>query len=157
MKTQILDCRAGDHPYLHKDFHGALCYAIHYLNTRHGRQAMYEYLRQTGKTVYAPLIAEIKKHGLPALKAHWQKIFALEGGETEIIDTAAGFDLFVKQCPAIDHLKHTGQLYTPLYCESTKMINETICQQSGFACSCDYIPGAGTCVQRFFTREDPAQ
>ncbi len=32
-KIKVLDCKASDNEYLHKDFHGALCYAIKYLDS----------------------------------------------------------------------------------------------------------------------------
>ncbi len=63
-----LACKSGDHLYLHKDFHGALCYAIKYLDATYGYETTHAYLRQVGETIYKPLIGEIKRCGLTALR-----------------------------------------------------------------------------------------
>ncbi len=35
-KIKVLNCKASDNEYLHKDFHGALCYGIKYLDDVYG-------------------------------------------------------------------------------------------------------------------------
>ena len=81
---QIMDQKAADHDYLHKDFHGALSYAILYLDKTFGLQATIEYLQQVGRTCYAPLSAQIKKLGLSALEKHLRHVFTKEEGRFTI-------------------------------------------------------------------------
>ncbi|MBD3385044.1 hypothetical protein GF407_08965 [candidate division KSB1 bacterium] len=147
--TQHLDGKGGEHLYLHKDFHGALCYAIKYLDETYGYEITHAYLRHVGETVYKPLIFEIKRRGLKALEDHLRRVFTLEGGEFELYWKEDHLQLEVKRCPAIEHLKRNNLYYTDRFCTSTIVVNETICRQSGCQAHCDVVPGSGRCVQTF--------
>lgn len=152
-ELRVLDCRASDHRYLHKDFHGALCYSIKYLDETHGPEATRSYLRRVGENNYKPLIRELRAEGLPALERHWNKVFEMEGGRFEMHYEGSTLVLQVLECPAISHLKKIGQLFTDRYCETTVVVNESLCGSSGYAASCEYQPGEGRCVQKFWKQE----
>ena len=147
---RILDSNATDHDYLHKDFHGALCYGIKYLDDRYGPAATAEFLRQVGRNCYAFLSEQMKTDGLTALEKHWREIFAKEGGKFTLEYQDETLVLTVHECPAITHLKAINQLSTARYCETTVVVNETICAEAGYNCSCEYEPGEGRCVQKFW-------
>ena len=153
-KKQVLDCKASDHEYLHKDFHGALCYSIRYLDEHYGQDATREYLQQVGRTYFAPLTEALKKGGLSALEKHWRDVFGQEGGKFSLDYQDGKLILEVQECPAVAHLLKKGQLFTDRFCETTVVVNETICQQAGYRCSCEYEPGQGKCVQRFWPGEE---
>jgi len=147
---RILDCQATDHEYLHKDFHGALCYGIKYLDDHYGPEATANYLRQVGRSCYAPLSERLKNEGLSALERHWNQIFTKEGGQFTLEYQDGMLVLTVHECPAIAHLKKINQLFTPRHCETTVVVNETICGDAGYRSTCKYEPGEGRCVQRFW-------
>ena len=147
---RVLDCKATDHVYLHKDFHGALCYGIKYLDDHFGPEATTEYLRAVGRSYYAPLSQLLKNEGLTALEKHWNEIFTNEGGKFTLEYQGGTLVLTVQECPAIAHLKKINQLFTPRYCETTVVVNETICGEAGYTCSTEYEPGEGRCVQKFW-------
>ena len=149
-EKQILDQKASDNEYLHRDFHGALAYALKYLDETYGPDAMREYLQQVGETYFAPLSAQLREAGLPALENHFQGVFEKENGVFTMSYQDDVLVLEVQQCPAIAHLKQTNQLFTERFCESTKVVNETICRNAGFHSSCEYEPGVGRCVQKFW-------
>jgi hypothetical protein len=151
-KCKVLELHSSDNPYLHKDFHGALCYSIKYLDEKFGPEATSEYLRQVGREVFSPLITALKKEGLIALERHFRQVFELEGGQAEF-KREDNLVLNVLKCPAIAHLKSTGQLFTERYCETTVNVNKAICDAAGYQCSCDYTPGMGCCVQKFWRKE----
>ncbi len=153
-KKKVLDCKASEHEYLHKDFHGALCYAIKYLDDTYDHQATREYLTQVGRTYFAPLSRKLQNAGLSALEKHWREIFNREGGRFELNYEGGQLVLRVHECPAIAHLKKIGQLFTDRYCQTTVVVNKTICAEAGFECSCDYEPGEGRCVQKFWKQEE---
>ena len=67
MPREVMDRRAADNVYLHRDFHGALSNALIYLEERFGPEAVREYLRGFALRFYAPLRAEIAERGLPAI------------------------------------------------------------------------------------------
>lgn len=149
-EIKVLDCKASDNKYLHKDFHGAFCYSIKYLDDNYGQDATKEYLEQVGRTCFAPLAVQLKEEGLQALQRHWRKIFTEEGGRFKMDYEDQTLVLTVDQCPAIAHLKKINQMFTERYCESTVIVNETICSEAGYCCSCEYEPGKGKCVQKFW-------
>ena len=149
-RTQkILDRNAADNVYLHRDFHGALCNAIRYLDDTFGPQAVTEYLTRLGSTYFAPLSERLATEGLSALAEHIRSVMERENGRFTIERCEDVLTVTVTECPAIAHLRRTGQLYTERYCETTVVINETICRRAGYTSSCVYEPGQGRCVQIF--------
>lgn len=151
---RILDCKATEHEYLHKDFHGALCYGIKYLDDNFGHEATAAYLRQVGRSYFAPLSAQLRDEGLSALEKHWREIFTKEGGKFSLEFQDGVLVLTVHECPAIAHLRKINQLFTPRYCETTVVVNETICSDAGYRSSCEYVPGEGRCVQKFWKAKE---
>lgn len=146
----ILDQKASDNEYLHQDFHGALCYALKYLDEKFGPAATTEYLQQVGKTCFAPLSRQLAEAGLIALERHFRHILEKENGQFTIHYDADVLIIEVRECPAISHLKKTNQLFTERFCESTVVVNQTICKNAGYCSSCDYEAGQGRCVQKFW-------
>jgi len=140
--------------HVHKDFHGALSFALQFLSDRYGRGEMEEYLRQVAREVYGPLRERLKKEGLKALEEHWRKVFTLEGAEEGKDFTLSYEDgtlvLRVRRCPAVHHIKERGYKLAEDFCESTRIVNEGICRPAGYDCSVEYDRGAGRCVQRFW-------
>ena len=151
-KIKVIDCAASDNVYMHKDFHGALGYAIKYLDETLGEEATREYLTQVGKTYFAPLSERLRGQGLSALENHWRKTFGEEGGRFDLRYEGDVLVLEVKECPAVAHMKAHNQFSTERFCETTVVVNETVCGAAGYECECTYVPGAGTCVQRFWKK-----
>ncbi|OHB55215.1 MAG: hypothetical protein A2Y12_09320 [Planctomycetes bacterium GWF2_42_9] len=147
---RILERTGSENHYLHKDFHGALCYAIKYLDEIYGPAVTTEFLKQVGKEQYGWLSKEIKKQGIMALVNHTKKIFDQEDGKLECVQDGESLEINVLQCPAITHLLATDQLFTNRFCETTVQVLAAICESSGYGCSCEYIAGEGSCVQRFW-------
>jgi hypothetical protein len=147
---KVIDCKASDNTYLHQDFHGALCYAIKYLEDNYGTESVEQYLRQVARTYFKPLTDSLKANGLQAMENHWKDIFSREGGEFELGYQENALVLKVDVCPAVSHLKKRRLFYTDNFCLTTKIVNETICKDAGFCCSCDYNSGEGKCVQKFW-------
>jgi hypothetical protein len=147
---KVLDRTAQEGEYLHRDFHGALCYAIAYLDREYGPRVTRRYLERVAHICYAPLIAQLFAEGLPALEAHWREVFGREGGHFSLGYEGHVLVLRVERCPAIAHLRERDQLYTERYCATTEIVNEAICHAAGYRSSCVVRPGQGQCVQRFW-------
>jgi hypothetical protein len=150
---KTIDHSASDNVYLHKDFHGALCYAIKYLDDNFGPDAAEDYLKQVARTYFAPLTEKLKEDGLSALEKHWNKVFNEENGNFSIKNEGGTLILTVNECPAIAHMKKQGYFYTDRYCLTTVVVNETVCAEAGYQCSCHYERGEGKCVQKFWKSE----
>ena len=138
---------------VHKDFHGALSFGIKFIVDRYGLEGLREYLNGLAKTMYAPLVTRLRGEGLIALREHWDHVFSVEDGEYEMREDDGVLVLDVHQCPAIAHMKKHGYDIAPHFCEHTRMLNEAICNEAGYACSVDYDQDAGRCTQRFWKAE----
>jgi hypothetical protein len=154
MAKEVMSRKASDNEYLHKDFHGALSVGIEYLRTNFGDESVREYLRQFAATFYAPLTEDLKKRGLIALKEHFEKLYKTEGGEIEVACTADELMINVRACPAVTHMRKNNYTVSPLFYETTKTVNETICESTDFAAELvEYDEQTGRNVQRFYRRQ----
>ena len=153
MTKEVMRRRAADNQYLHKDFHGALSAGLDYLAEHYGEQAVCDYLRQFTLTFYAPLREQLKKRGLVALKEHFEKIYEIEGSDIGIEFSEDEMILRVQACPAVTHMRGHGYKVSPLFYETTKTVNEALCEGSEFAAKLvEYDDQTGKSVQRFYRR-----
>lgn len=153
MPREIMERRAFDNEYLHKDFHGALSTGLEYLHERFGEESVREYLRQFTKAFYAPLIEKLKTGGLGVLKEFFEKKYAIEGGEAEFVPSNDELLIRVKACPAVTHMREHGYPVARLFHETTKTVNESLCEGTPYAAELlEYDAETGRSVQRFFRR-----
>jgi hypothetical protein len=145
--------KASDNVYLHKDFHGALNQALIYLERNIGAGAVREYLHQFARAFYAPLTREIKDRGLAALKAHVEHLYRTEGAEFSIRCSPDELILTVDACPAVGHIRKMGLPVSPLFDETTRVVNAAICEGTPFAFELlQYDPESGRRVERYSRR-----
>ncbi|MFC1606385.1 hypothetical protein ACFL47_00320 [Candidatus Latescibacterota bacterium] len=153
MPREVMERRASDNTYLHKDFHGALSTGIEYLHTHFGEEAVREYLRRFAVAYYSPLIMKIRDIGLSELKSHIEHIYSVEGWD---IDTSLADDVLtvtVKSCPAVIHMREKGYSVARLFIETTKTVNDALCMGSPYQAELvEYDEKTGGNVQRFTRR-----
>ena len=135
---------------IHQDFHGAFSNALDYLKDNFGQEVMEAYLKRMAKNVYRPLIKKLKRKGLEALEEHWREIFDLENGKYSLSYKNNKLILKVKECPAISHILETGYKLSDSFCESTRIVNETICKEAGCKSSLKLGNKKGACEQKFW-------
>jgi hypothetical protein len=140
---------------VHKDFHGALSYALQFVEDRYDQAGMRGFLAGLAGTVYKPLCDDLRARGLDALREHWKTVFDLEQGGYEMRMDGATLVLIVRRCPAIAHMRENGYIVAGHYCEHTRIVNEAVCAAAGYASSVDYDQQAGSCVQRFWRTSPP--
>lgn len=138
---------------IHKDFHGALSYAIRFLAEQYGREGRDAFLEGLAETVYQPLVEDLRRRGLVALEEHWQRVFQLEDGAFDMERDERMLVLRVHRCPAIAHMQAHDYPIADGYCAHTRVVNEAICRRAGYRCEVDYDQNDGRCVQRFW-RDD---
>lgn len=153
MAEKIIEQKAADSEYLHLDFHGAMCFVIKYLDDNLGGDAATNYLKEFAATYFMPLSQELKREGLEVLEKHWKNVFGKENGHIELYSNDKSLVLKVLKCPAVNHLKKNKMFYTNRFCETTAVVNQTICDAAGYECRCQYNPGEGTCIQEFWVKE----
>jgi hypothetical protein len=153
MAKEVMRRRAADNVYLHKDFHGALSNGIAYLDERYGADAVRDYLRQFTLSYYAPLREDLARRGLPALKEHFERIYAVEGSSLRTRMTDDELVLDIESCPAVTHLRKNGLPVARLFSETSRAVNEALCEGTPYAAELvSYRESDGRSVQRFYRR-----
>lgn len=136
-------------PNVHKDFHGAFSYGLQFLNDNCGEDAVREFLSGLADTVYKPLVEDIKRRGIGALRDHWRRVFELEEAGIELDGGDDALELRVLQCPAIAHMREHNYPVAERFCEHCRIVNEAVCRAAGFDATVEYDQANRRCVQRF--------
>lgn len=157
MEKQVMERKASDNKYLHKDFHLHLNLGVEYLRQHYGDEAVLEYLREFAVAYYAPLKAELKEKGLNTVLEHNKKIYSAEEVLDDVEFTLSENELIirVKKCPGATHIINSGTQLSPLYYELTKTVNAVLCEGTDYAFELlSYDNSTGASVQRFYRRGD---
>ena len=150
---EVIRRTASDNVYLHKDFHGALSAGIEYLQRHFGDEAVRQYLRQFAISYYAPLIEAVRERGLAALHDHFAKVYQREGAEARMKLTDDELFIELDACPAVTHMRRHGYPIAPLFYETTKTVNEALCQSTPFVAELmEYDHKTGRSIQHFYRR-----
>jgi hypothetical protein len=155
MSIKVMDRKAADNKYLHRDFHISGDTGIRYVGEKYGDNGVKEYLRRFAANYYAPLFSAVKEKGLAALKEHIENIYAIEEASSVLKTVLTENELLVEveQCPAIAYMKSIGYTPSKWYMEETRTINETIADYTdlGFELI-SYDNETGKTSYRFFRR-----
>jgi hypothetical protein len=150
---EIMVRHAADNPYLHRDFHAAMNGGIHYLRETFGLPAVRDYLRQFAHEYYSPLRARLLAGDLGALAQHTREIYAAEEAEAEVMLSENELTIRVPACPAVTHIRKLGQEPDEAFVETTRTVNEAICEGTPFVAELlAYDPETGASQQRFSRR-----
>jgi len=153
MTKEKITRRAADNEYLHKDFHGALSVGLEYLENNYGEEAVREFLHRFATTFHAPLTEAVNRRGLIALKEYLTKLYEIEGGNVKITLSDDELLVEVDACPAVMHMREHGYAVARLFSETTRTVNEAICESTPFAAQLvEYDEQTGRSIQRFYRR-----
>ncbi|MCD6359997.1 MAG: hypothetical protein J7M38_03970 [Armatimonadetes bacterium] len=155
MPREVMERRAADNVYLHKDFHGALSAGLEYLTERYGEGAVRDYLRRFTLAYYAPVREQLMQRGLPALREHFAHIYEVEGITPRITATEDELVIEVDECPAVAHMREHGYAVARLWVETTRTVNEALVEGTPFAAELvQYHERTGASIQRFYRRDE---
>lgn len=156
--TLVVDRIAADNKYLHREFHNYLSMGVDYLGRHFGREAVQRYLARFALHYYAPLIEEIRLHGLAALERFIRKTYETEEA-TEVLHTELKQDalrVIVDACPAVRYLKNAGWEPSEWFSLTTETVMKTIAEESGYAFSMThYDPENGAADYSFRRDQKP--
>ncbi len=110
---------------------------------------MRDFLTGLADTVYAPVVAELRYDGLPALERHWRRIMDLEEAEYSLHMDGDSLVLDLQRCPAVHHMQAHDYRVADHFCEHTRIVNDAICSRAGYEATVEYDQAKGRCVQRF--------
>ncbi|MGI6537506.1 MAG: hypothetical protein ACOX22_04065 [Caldicoprobacterales bacterium] len=156
MAKEVMERRASDNKYLHKDFHNLMNLGIEYIREKYGEDSVREYLARFAKAYYAPLKSALLKKGLIAVKEHYEKIYETEEALDFVSMSLSEDELIinVEKCPAVTHMRKSGVTPSPLYYELIKTVNEVICEETPFGFELlSYDQETGASRERFFRKD----
>ena len=153
--TEIMDRRATDNEYLHRDFHASLDRGISYLADTFGTDEMLDYLRTFTRHVYGTQFEALKNGGFAALKAFLEKPYLAEHAE-DAISVTFGDDTLTARitcCPAVRHIRSLGKDVSRYYVETTRTVLGTLADETGYRFTLDrYDEQTGAAEYRFARR-----
>lgn len=132
MAKEVMDRRASDNKYLHRDFHGGMNYGINYIGETYGDDGVREYLSDFARTYHAPLIEAVKTDGFAAIENYLKKIYEAEEASDELAlkRTTNTLTVHIRSCPAINYLRQKGIKPSRWFVETTRTIWATVAEAS---------------------------
>lgn len=131
--TEIMDRRASDNEYFHKDFHSSVNMGIDYLGEKYGKEVLTEYLHIYTEHIYGSVLQSIRDNGLKAIERFIREKYHKEKAEKIVNTELSENDLKVEieYCPAIKHLKDTGREVSKWYVYTTSAVMERLAAECG--------------------------
>jgi len=129
----VMDVKASDNEYFHRDFHISGKRGLEYVGEKFGGEAVREYLTRFAKAYYAPLAEKVKKNGLQALRDHIEHIYAVEKA-SDCVKCALSrgkLTVAVSRCPGVKYIRESGNDPTKWYVECTRTVNKAIADMCG--------------------------
>lgn len=153
--TVIMDRKAADNEYFHRDFHSSMNMGIEYVGEKFGIEGVREYLTMYTKDVYKNIIAEAKEIGLAAIEKKIIDTYDMEKVpevlKTELTDEK--LTVSVSACPGVTHLKNTGRTVSKWYRYTTEIVMDVLAKEAGFVFSMDsYDDETGAASYTFKTK-----
>ena len=154
MAKLVMDRRAADNKYLHRDFHVSGDTGLAYVGRRWGDAGVREYLERFARAWYSPLVSGVKKNGLAAIKEHIERIYQTEEASDVLHITLKKGELkvCVDRCPGIAYMRSIGYDPSPWYGELTSTVNRVIAEMCGLGFEMiSYDKDTGKAEYRFFS------
>jgi hypothetical protein len=132
--TVIMDRKASENEYFHRDFHSSMNMGIHYVGENYGMDAVREYLTRYTNNVYSKVFEDIKVRGLQAIADKIQDTYAKEkASDALVLDmTDDTLNVSILYCPAVKHLHSTGRVVTKWYRYTTEIVMEVLAAAAGY-------------------------
>lgn len=158
MSKHIVDRRASDNPYLHRDFHISSDLSLSYVEEHFGKQGVKEFIQQYADTYYKPLAERTAEHGLGALEEYFQEIYEAEEA-SEALETSRNDGLLqvaVSWCPGVRHMKQKGHAPSAGQAEAVRTLYGALAELAGLDFSCSrYDAETGAAEFMFRERKEP--
>lgn len=132
--TQIMDRRASQNEYFHRDFHSSMNMGIDYLGERFGEADVRAFLQQFTRRIYAAVIRSAAEDGLHAIQELIEDTYRREKAEDalELVQDETSLHVTVKYCPAVAFLHSTGREVSKWFRYTTQYVMEELAAQAGF-------------------------
>jgi len=151
--TEVLDRRASDNDYFHRDFHRGTNQAVKFLTQRHGVQALEDYLTVYTRHAHAGLIEKVRQEGLMPLFFMIKETYDKEKAPDALDLTLSDRELLVNiaYCPAVRYYHSAGIPVAPGYELTTSVVMRTIAGDAGYQFEMSHYDAAtGAAKYRFW-------
>ncbi len=134
MAKLVMERKATDNPYFHREFHNHINVGIDYLYKKYGPEKVVDYLETFTRHFYGPLIERMKAEGLSPFREHLEKIYEIEGalGDLHIEESEEGMKVSVDRCPGVTYIHETGHTVSEVYPETSRVVYKTLAEDTGF-------------------------
>jgi len=131
--TVIMDRKASENEYFHRDFHSSMNMGIHYVGENYGMDAVREYLTRYTNNVYSKVFEDIKVRGLQAIADKIQDTYEKEKASDALVLNVNenALNVTILYCPAVKHLHATGRVVTKWYRYTTEIVMEVLAAAAG--------------------------
>jgi len=152
--VKVIERKASDNKYLHKDFHIALNLLMTYLFEHYGKDTLISYLKQFAQAYYKPLNQQLKSGDNLAIVNYFTDIYTKEEWHAEITSSENSVEIIQEACPAISHIVQKGGKPCPHYRETYNTVYSTICENTPFEYVLEnFNDETGACKQLFIRKE----
>ena len=131
--TEIMERKASENEYFHRDFHSSMNMGVEYLGTHYGREGVESFFRRYADRVYGRQIAEIREKGIPAMREMIADTYRREKAEEAVSfeETDGSLLVDISRCPAVEHLRKTGREVSGWYVYTTSAVMDRIAEAVG--------------------------
>lgn len=141
----VVDMKAEDNKYLHRDFHLLGDLALTYCGDTFGDEAVDGFLQDYARYYYAPKISEFRKNGLLAVKMWLEHIYKIEEASdvlhTELTENA--LIITIDKSPVIEYMHTLGQEPGKYYIRETSTLYDAIAKAAGMEFELEYYKEDG--------------
>ena len=141
----MLDMRADDNKYLHRDFHLLADQALTYCGEKFGDEVVIEFLKQYVSGYYSPIINAAREKGLSAIKEWIAEVYEKEEA-SELLHTELSEDTLtvkIDKSPVIEYMKKLNQAPGKYYVEQTRTLYKVIADSCNFGFELKYYNDNG--------------
>lgn len=150
---KVIDRRASDNKYLHRDFHISMNMLMGYIVAEYNEEALIEYLKNFAKAYHAPLKKALIDTGLTAMEEYLAEIYEKEEWPVDISLANDVFTVSQKACPGISHIVNKGHEPIVQYIYTYTIVYETICEGTPYEYQMEnFDQKTGACRQIFRRR-----
>ncbi|MGV8090498.1 MAG: hypothetical protein AB2L24_01350 [Mangrovibacterium sp.] len=153
-RRKVMERKASDNKYLHKDFHLSMNILLRYIYENFGKEQLINYLVQYAEAYYQPINQKLKEGNMTVLEKYFTDIYKKEEWPVKINCGGNFIEIEQDACPGISYIKSKGGEPCPYYRETYDTIYKTICRGTPFEYTLEYFSEeTGACKQLFRRKE----
>lgn len=150
---KVIERKASDNKYLHKDFHISMNMLMKYICDEFGPRALTEYLEQFSMEFHSLNNECLKKGKLECLLAYFKDVYKKEEWPADIELCDDILTISQNACPGINYLRQNGHEPIEHYVQTYTTVYETMCKNTPYEYFMENFNNeTGACVQRFQRR-----